>query len=527
MKELLADACKLLLKFTATQIGVDNAVNWKCVSSLRSHLPAPLSGIGELGNDEPAYKLGLEMLPADYFFVCANLCQIEQGRSNMLLDGFLRRALDKISILSLLLENKTLLKSWSTLEMSGKALPRASQTRIDCTSCLKLISKMANFNNAQYGSANDQILKYDIIGICARIVKIEECPLNDECFINAMECLAALSNDKVRVCNSMEGYDLVNICNNYLTNAERKNIKCVRSAIEIVSNMASGVKSSYLKENLPKLNHNLSRCMRVVPIYIAEIRNAMWHIMKCLMEGSEQNQTDNSNIEFDNANVDNKINNNQTVDEDSLQMSRMSPMNSRYEKSSSKLELDSSQYEYEWGGHGTYEACGPSSCGSLRFQDQPISHGNTLNITQDDMMNTLLTIPDTNQEKCEVSKLSARDKLFRDKLIDKKIHEGFATKDQKLSSLDYNINSPDKKTEPKFSNISPIKKNNSNNQFETLEYSKSLNNISMISNNKLKSKNNKQQVISINSPIKSIQLDECPQLMLTKPPRKKDPKGMF
>lgn len=506
MKELLADSCKLLLKFTTTQAGVDNAVNWKCIASLRIYLPSPLSGIGELGNDEPAYKLGLEMIPADYFFLCANLCQIEQGKSNMLLDGFLRRALDKLSILCLLLENKNILKSWSTIEMNGKPLPNPSQTRIDCTSCLKLISKMANFNNPQYGSANDQILKYDIIGICVRIVKIEECPLNDECYVNAMECLGALSNDKVRVCNSMEGYDLLNICNIILTNAEKKNINCVRSAIEIISNMASGVKSLYLKENLPKLNQNLSRCMRVVPKFIAEIRNAMWYIMKCLMEGAIQSQADNTNI-------DHVISKNQLFDEDSLQMS---PFNSKYENSSSKLELDTSQYEYEWGGHGTYEACGPSSCGSLRYQDQPRSHGNTLNLTQDDMMHTLLNIHDTNLNQCEISKLSARDKLFRDKLLDKKIHEGFT----------------DKKMEPQFLNTSPIKKNNSNNQFEALEHSKSLNNISLISNisnnignNKLNSKNNKQQIIS--SPIKSIQLDECPQLMLTKPPRKKDPRGIF
>ena len=162
-----------LFLLRSLRIGAYTAINeWKIIDSLRSLLPPPLTCVGPLGVHDPLYRTGLGALPATFFAICGNLCQMELFRPPAITEGFLRRALEKIVLQTPLLEPPYVLRQWTEGLGRGIPLPRGKAEREDITACLKFVSACANYQSPQCGASNDLIFQeeYNIMGILRDMV---------------------------------------------------------------------------------------------------------------------------------------------------------------------------------------------------------------------------------------------------------------------------------------------------------------------------------------------------------------------
>ena len=104
--DILESLCSLLTRLTVPLPGADSAINsWGVLAALRVHMPNPISGMPSQAIDDDLYRQGLGRLSASYFELCSNLCQTDQGREAMLTDGYLRRAMEKLTIIQPLLDS--------------------------------------------------------------------------------------------------------------------------------------------------------------------------------------------------------------------------------------------------------------------------------------------------------------------------------------------------------------------------------------------------------------------------------------
>ena len=198
-----------------------------------------------------------------YHSFLANLCQTESGQGDALSLGFLRRALDKFTILYPVLvthieagRNYTInlarrdapelatehkgdvdanLPYLAQIQANDAAVADASEAgaphpsadptvhrrgsdgtvgsimpalseeegyeMLECESCLVLISKVINYTSYKHGSANDLILldHYDFIRKCQRIVSRVGKEKWNSFMDTALQCLANLSQDNTRL----------------------------------------------------------------------------------------------------------------------------------------------------------------------------------------------------------------------------------------------------------------------------------------------------------------------------------------
>lgn len=114
-------------------------------------------------SDTKAYKVGLHNLPASYFELLASLCKVDQAKSVCLTDGYLRRALEKLSIIYSLLH---------AVGYQPYQLDNWQQMKCEVVACLKLIIACANHTSVQKGSANDLILSrfFHVEDMCQGII---------------------------------------------------------------------------------------------------------------------------------------------------------------------------------------------------------------------------------------------------------------------------------------------------------------------------------------------------------------------
>jgi len=518
-RSLMADMDQLMLflcQLTEIKAGADAAcIQWELVDSLRVHLPHPLSGVGDLGVEEERYKIGLGLLPPSYFELCAQLTKNNEGKIRLLLDGFLRRSLDKLTLLYSTLNSQNYFFTWkSTSSASDMDSYEPSVIRKDIAACLKFIAKLANFHNSKAGSANDLIFHhfYQIIEICRSLIAWNAADASrtnfsrkflnkDTAVLAAIECLKELSVDNLRVIPFFEESDVISLIREQLNNADDLPPISITNYIDALVNIALAMyKSNYHNKVFPTLVPVLTKLARLNPKFAPMVQETIYRlnrsITKVKAEFDEVRNGVRDSFSFRNSYSDNVVDDQASVEEK----------------------------HFEWGGYGTYEQCGPTSCGGLRFSDSLHSHGEYTNVSMEDKNSMLLSFPVAADGVMDVSKLSARESDLRDVLHLRKYKDQFVShsptmKNQK-SYLSIASNSSDDDSLSFQSSVqfpspmkSPLSKKsyniNSNPNISPLVSKKTAKGISTSSSSQ------KQQQHQF---MKTIEIDDLPELILTKPP---------
>jgi hypothetical protein len=285
MLEILDEMCKLLDMLTIPKEGAHTAIHdWKIVDALRVHLPGPLSGVGRLGVRDILYVNGIGALPASYFNVCTNLSQMDTFKITALNDGFLRRALEKVMLVSPLIKNDYSNNGVRPQRMTDRENCISNSIhRIDVRTCLRFITICANFQNENCGSVNDLIfsVEYAIIRVCREIVASERCPRNDPLLLAAAETIAVLSKDNLRLFKiflDLEILELVLYQFQLLADGEMLSIpdQLMASCIDILGNVVSGTWSDELADVVGCLREPLSRVGRIRPQLTVKVRRYMY-----------------------------------------------------------------------------------------------------------------------------------------------------------------------------------------------------------------------------------------------------------
>jgi hypothetical protein len=289
MFEILNELCSLLSRLTVPRIGTYTAINdWKIVDALKVNLPAPLSSVGELGVRDILYQTGLGALPASYFIICANLCQMEVFKVIALNEGFLRRALEKVTLLAPILEDSTEFNQRVEASRRGDNCP-VSGRRTDVCACLQLIAACANYQSEGCGSTNDLILlaDYNIMKVCRDIIAIEECPRSDLLLLAAAATLATLTKNNIRLSQLFQDLELLELILSQFERLEDSSVdgvdgigrlqdfmpdQLVSSSIEMLVNIVSGMWADKLAMVIQCVREPLARVSRIRTQFSIQVR---------------------------------------------------------------------------------------------------------------------------------------------------------------------------------------------------------------------------------------------------------------
>ncbi len=511
--------CRFLVAITVSKSGAYAAVQeWDIQSALRYYLPPPLSGIdlvpftalnssysklGEItlhqggqtnsGFQEFSssleqftkrenrvvqhqssmgfvYRLELMELPPSYFEICSNLCAIEQGIAFCFMDGFLRRALEKLTILNYQLSvarcttpafNK---KSQQGLMPIHPSFPWEAR-KSDFCSCLQLIKKTANNTQQKYGASNDLILNplYDTVGICYDVVcmKIKR---DDELILLGYEVLAALARDAFRIFRIFEQYDLFSkVREEMISLGVSLPKRGAEALLDIIYFSTLGLTSQYIVQMIPKLREPLIKVARIYSTLDDKVRRTNWTLTKSAM--LYKNSVDPNFVVDDLVGAEieefvrtGSVKSLSTMDKTmpiSLDMNNLietaaDPLRGSTDHVMTKPEFESKGQKKMipnirdlelmdndkisistiYAQPGTYAYCGTSNCGSLRFPDQPCDHGEYGILSEDQKMSLSLKLPITDGDDTNmimpVSKISAREKGLRDLLAYRKGKAGLS-----------------------------------------------------------------------------------------------------
>lgn len=284
--------CQLLCKLTVIPAGADAAINdWKVFDALIAHLPTPLSGVGELGVFEENYMKGLGIMPCSMFDLCTNMVQQNDGKARCLVDGFLRRALDKFSILSS--------SSYNGTQKNGPETQN-SPFRKDLLSCCKLIARSANYTHPKFGAANDLIFlpRYDIFKLLHSVISVKEYPRGDELISSAVHTICALSRDNTRANVEFERYDTIGLLKGELARLSEYTVESLSFVIEAIHNFASGYKTPYMREVFPTMREPLIKVNRLFPSLYKVVSECNWAMTKATEGTKEISEEDNPIEDF-------------------------------------------------------------------------------------------------------------------------------------------------------------------------------------------------------------------------------------
>lgn len=227
------------------------------------------------------YALELLELPASFFELCANLGQIDTGLSFCVNSGFLRRAMDKLMILHLQLQQAREIYPQQFLQVI-----KWEDRKYDFAGCFRLVTSMANYHHPQDGNANDLILSslYDIVRVARDILNLK-IKRSEEVILVVYECLAALSKDAFRVSQLLEKYDLLAFLQKELQVLDQFPLRGVRAAIAILHASCQGLTSRYIVTLIPLLRESLGKVSRVFSSSQCdeEVRRAHWTLTKSAM----------------------------------------------------------------------------------------------------------------------------------------------------------------------------------------------------------------------------------------------------
>ncbi len=301
MVELLEKCCAVIEVISSYASGAKVvSAEWHSGKAFSEHLPPPLSGVGENGIYEENYKKGLMKMSPNLIRCLSNLCQTESGRGDCLSDGFLRRALDKFSILFPVVED--LLLKWQDsvdnyvkpIDVFAKAeTPQQSKDLIykvrECTSCLVLVGMCTNYTSYMYGAANDLILlaHYQLIERCVTLLRRTGKTVWSAYMEAALKCVVTLSEDNVRLVEVVENQDLVGLFKQVLMSIGDVPESAIKLAVTGLKVAGASLRTEYLALALPKCREPLQRVTRFHPALLDLVRDASWSVMKFIIDAEK------------------------------------------------------------------------------------------------------------------------------------------------------------------------------------------------------------------------------------------------
>lgn len=328
MVEIFALACDFLCQVTLTLEATSIAIlEWKVFDSLRIYLPSPLSGLLPLEEAEISsllhnpslesaesaaaleyarrkaqiaeYKVGLMDLPVSFFTLLANLCKIEEGKALTFSEGYVRRTLDRLSIL-----NSKFIKH-SAKYARHKQGEEWQQMSAQLSSCLVVVTNAANYHTAKHGSSNDVILHelYEFVALCKNIICWQlhtKHPRSDEILQCCYEALAAVAKDTYRINRIFEKFDIYGVIRHELALLETLPERGARAAVATIDRSCHGLTSKYLVDIIPLLREPLARVSRVYPQLSGNVRDCNWTLTrsaKLYKETVDPNYTPDQHID--------------------------------------------------------------------------------------------------------------------------------------------------------------------------------------------------------------------------------------
>jgi hypothetical protein len=283
--QILDVLCKLLSKLCTTSIGVDESIRaWKIFPALTAHFPSTLDGVNEFGTENVEFRSGLGMLPPSYYELLRNLCAAEAGRSAVLLDGFLRRALDTLRVIFSSLETERQQEENAYRRKCGQKVVPDKDERQLFAACVFLVSRMTNFNHPAAGSANDMILMeiFDLVPMLSKILSSKACSRRDIVFVASLELVSKLALDAVRTNLVFKINDVTGKIDEELQRSAEHSLAGAKSCVTYVLNVALGVRRADMRMNdlLPRMREGLVRTSRYHPGLSQIVADALYASVK-------------------------------------------------------------------------------------------------------------------------------------------------------------------------------------------------------------------------------------------------------
>lgn len=396
--------CHLLAKLVATSAGRFLAFKtWKLCDVLLVHLPEPLCVPGEVLEEAILYKNGIRDLPSSLFDVMTRLCQSDQGVNICIADGFLRRALDKLTLIKGHLETEAEMEQVAIAIDKGKPFPK-NQLRVDFAASLELVSKCSNNNHPKHGSSNDLILNpnYCIVEVCWKIISSPSCPRNDSTYLAALSVLRQLSRDASRVYELFRDFEIVPMIHSELKRVGEISLEGIADCVDLVYNVAVGLRGAHLRAELPRMREALTKVSRVYVRLGQAVSDVLYSISR----------------------------NHGKTPEDSDEVCEGAVVTGGTQDMKDLMALSTQQEREDLartGKPGSYERCGISSCGGLGIPGGACRHGEfqEADPNTEPKKISLVTRANTTSDVCHLTKLSARDKKFHTTLLLKKETHGF------------------------------------------------------------------------------------------------------
>ena len=414
--------CQLLSKLVATSAGRFLAFKtWKLCEVLLLHLPEPMCVPGDVLDEAILYKNGIRDLPSSVFDVMTRLCQTDQGINICIADGFLRRALDKMTLIKNHLEAEEDMQQVAIAIEKGKPLP-VNQLRADFAACLQLISKCSNNHHPKHGSSNDIILhpNFCIVEVCWKIISSPSCPRNDTAYLAALSVLRQMSRDCSRIYELFRDYEIVNMIHLELKRVGEISLDGTADCLDLVYNVAVGLRGAHLRAELPRMREALTKVGRVYVRLGQAVSDVLYSISRNHGKSPE--------------------------DEEEVREGALVTGGTQDMKDLMHLSTQQEREELaRTGKPGTYERCGISTCGGLGVPGGACIHGQFLQSdpTTASRKMDLMVHANTTSDVCHLTKLSARDKQFQTTLLLKKQSHGYLElNEEEVSKLKLPMVSP-------------------------------------------------------------------------------------
>lgn len=472
-REVLHVMCRLLAKLTSVPLGVDEGIRvWKIVPALRQHLPPTLAAADPsvtVGTIQ--FETGMGMLSEYYYDVLANLCIINQGRTSVLQDGFLRRALETIRILLPSLETESDHKENAYLRKCGVAVPPPKKERLVAAACFRLCARIANFSLPNAGSSNDILLheSYALVPMCSQVLHSKECYRQDVLFEACLDLISQLALDATRTTLLFKINDIAACIEHELSRVSELSLNGARYCVNYVLNIAMGMRRANMriKQLLPNVREGLIRTSRFHPQLSQVVADAMYVsckdpeiTSKDVRAASESDFKDPAEelSEADRALVEaypsDKVLNELVylaAKEERMQ-SMTRQLNSRATSTDNDLNVTNMIPTV-----GSLDVCGISSCGSLKdpphpyhgvdtqmpFSLVPLSMASPILKTHSnkpgmlDLTKIASNAPalQSRPDIMDISRESAREKELQELIYERKVHNGFILRREEEGDL--------------------------------------------------------------------------------------------
>lgn len=470
------------------------------------------------------YKIGLEQLLPSFFFLCSNLCAIDQGKAICFTDGYLRRSLDNLNLM-----DRTFMKNKHHYQRNHTS-DEWSKLSEKLISCFKVIANAANFHQSKQGSSNDLIINpfYKLIDLCKHIITwqlyVPKANRSSLLITSVYEALSMIAKDNFRINGLFEQFDVLSMIGFELSIVDSLSVEAAKAAVLTIDRTVTGYTSSYITRVIPLLREPLTRVSRIYPQLGMEVRNSQWALTK---SAALYKQTIDPQFHPDRF-VDKELEEflrSGTIHHKAtaaaavvVGSSSSSSLPSLKEQGDIAVNTTSSNNVEEGVGNvvnhdatapsmetvraGTYMYCGVSSCGSLRIPGQECKHhGLYLTMTDEERERQLMHLTFKDSNVCAISQLSARSPQLQERLNTVKGSQRF----RDLTHSEYPTHSRIKTPKSKRATTAPLSVKNYNNSTTSSSLKRSPTN----------HKNNSQFSDAMIIPV--ITIDELPQLMMTRP----------